>query len=387
MNKFCWLLLVLLLVACGRETPPPATAVLPTISRTETLAAPEPLPTNTAVPAQPTSTLRPTTIPPTPQSRPTRPPVTLPTATPLSTETAVPEAANVPELVWLPYASASLGQPVLMLEDGEMARQALPVTVAIYFDYQDGWLAYGSYFWQATADQKAVTDLHLYNFATGEDTVWAEQVGRAVITPMQMLDGPPAVAVAIHNGQSFDLVLVRGPENRTVLVEDIDPFFSWSPDGRLLAYLRNNELFVTDAAGDSGNPPIASDVYATTGWIGDAPLWLGDTGYLLYADAPFTIVAADGSETIVPTAEDGSVLGGGRPFAMLYAPTTNQLITETEGMFGPGAAIYQLSTDFVTAELVQQFDDAQLVGWYNAGESVILNISGEPTILPLTPQE
>ncbi len=329
----------------------------------------------------------PTTIPPTPQSRPTRPPVTLPTATPAPTETAVPQTADVPELVWLPYASGNFGEPVLMLDEGEMARQALPIPVEIFFDYHDGWLAYGSYFWEPTPNQQSVTDLHLYNFATGEDTVWAEPVGRAVITPLKMLDGPPSVAVALHNGQSFDLVLIRGPENRSVLVEDIDPFFSWSPDGRLIAYLRNNELFVTEAASDSGNPPLASGVYATTGWIGDAPLWLGDSGYLLYAAAPFTLVAADGSETIVPTAEDGTPLNAGRPLTMLYSPTTNQLITETEGMFGANVVVYQLGEGFETAVITQQVDDAQLAGWYVEGESVVIVSGGEPMILPLTPQE
>jgi len=232
MKKLGWILLVFLLVACGGGEADPAAAPA-TAVRTETIAAPLALPTNTAVPAQPTSTLRPTTIPPTPQSRPTRPPVTLPTATPAPTETAVPQTADVPELVWLPYASGNFGEPVLMVDEGEMARQALPIPVEIYFDYHDGWLAYGSYFWAATPNQQSVTDLHLYNFATGEDVVWAEQVGRASITPLEMLEGPPSVAAAIHNGQSFDLVLLRGPENRSVLVEDIDPFFSWSPDGRL----------------------------------------------------------------------------------------------------------------------------------------------------------
>lgn len=382
MKKIGWSLLILLLVACGRNEAAPATAV-----RTETVAAPLELPTNTAVPAQPTSTLRPTIVPPTPQSRPTRPPVTLPTATPAPTETAVPQTAAVPELVWLPYASGSFGEPVLMVEDGAMARQALPVAVEIYFDYHDGWLAYGSYFWEATPDQQSVTDLHLYNFATGEDAVWAEQVGRAVISPMTMLEGPPSVAVAIHNGQSFDLVLIRGVENRTVLLEDIDPYFAWSPDGTRIAYLRNNELFVTDVANDSSNPPIATGVYATTGWIGDAPLWLGDSGYLLYADAPFTIVAADGSETMVPTAEDGTPLNAGRPFAMLYSPTTNQLVAETEGMFGPNVVVYQLAEGFETAVVIEQIDDAQLAGWYEEGASVVIVSGGEPTILPLTPQE
>jgi hypothetical protein len=380
MKKFIWLILFLLLIGCGNAA---ETTGVPTTSPiAEAISEAEVLPTETAVPAQPTNTGPPTAIPPTPEQPTRQVTAVLPTVTP----TFTPVPPDVPALVWLPYATGNFGQPVLMLEDDAVAPQPLPVEVEIFFDYDVGWLAYGSYFWEPTADQQSVTDLHLYNFATGEDAVWAEQVGRAALTPLEMVAGPPSVAVAIHNGQQFDLVLVRGAENRTVLVENIDPYFSWSPDGSQIAYLRDNELFVTSVAGNLENVPIASGVYAGSQWIGDAPLWLGDSGYLLYADAPFAIVAADGSETIVPLAEDGTTLAGTRPFFMLYSSTTNQLIAESEGMFGPSVAIYQFGERFATAELVEQIDDAQLMGWYEEGESVIIVSGGEPAILPLTPQ-
>jgi hypothetical protein len=372
MKSVCWLILVGLLFGCGGEVTPTATAVSTQPPTAETVAETEVDPTDTAVPAERTATPPAVTLPP-------RPPQ--PTAVPS------PAPATVPALVWLPYATGNFGQPVLMVEDGEMAPQPMPVEVELFFDYHDGWLAYGSHFWEPTANQQSVTDLRLYSFATGEETVWAELVGRAAISPLEMLGGPPAVAAASHNGQGFDLILLRGAENQTVLVEDIDPYFSWSPDGRRIAYLRNNELFVTDAAAPSGNPPIASGVYANSSWIGDAPLWLGDSGYLLYADTPFTIVAADGSETIVPQDENGMELPGQRPYTMLYSTTTNQLIAEFEGMFGTNVAVYQFGDGFATAKLIEQIDDAQLAGWYAANESVVIVSGGEPTILSLTHQE
>lgn len=380
MKKLRWLLLVVLLAACGGET---AATAVPTIFAPTTESAAEVVPLATAVPAQPTDTRSPTVVPPTPQPPTRRATAVPPTDLPVDALSA----PDVPALVWLPYATGNVGQPVLMMAAGEVASQPMPVEVEIFFDYKAGWLAYGSYFWEPTADEQSVTDLHLYNFATGEDAVWAEQVGRVAITPLEMLDGPPSVAAAIHNGQGFDLVLIRGAENRTVLVEDIDPYFSWSPDGSRIAYLRGNNLFVTDAVSDSGNSPIASGVYANSGWIGDAPLWLGDSGYLLFADAPFTVVAVDGSKTIVPTSGDGVSLDKGRPLAMLYSSTRNQLIAETEGMFGTGVVVYQFGEGFETAVISQQIADAQLAGWYEEGQSLLLVSRGEPMILPLTPQE
>lgn len=379
MKRVSWLILLGLLLGCGAEAAPTATAVPPTVAQSEIAVEEASAPTATAVPILPTNTRPPTVIPPTPQPLATRRPTALPA-------TAVPP--EVPAFVWLPYATGNFGQPVLMLKNSELAYQPLPVAAEIFFDYQAGWLAYGSKFWGATTNQQSVTDLHLYNFASGIDQLWEEaNIGRAALSPVPAASGQPVVAVAKHNGRGFDLVLKLEPDIELLLVEDIDPYFSWSPDGRFLAYLRDNELFVTSADVDSGAPPIASGVYANSGWIGDAPLWLGNSGYLLYAAAPFTIVAADGSETITPVGEDGAALPGTRPFAMLYSSATSQLIAESEGMFGSSVVVYQFGDGFGTAVVTQQIDDAQLAGWFEAGESVVIVSGGEPTILPLTPQE
>ena len=381
MKKLLWIWLALaavLLVSCqATESSEAETAVTAEPATDEAVAEAESVPTDTA---EPTGTPLPTPLPPTATS--------MPTAVPTPTSTTVPPPA-VPSLVWLPYATGNFGQPVLVQEDSELIYRTLPVDVEIFFDYEpeSGWLAYGSKFWGATANQQSVTDLHIYNFATGTDQVWAEgNIGRAAISPVNDVSGQPNVAIAWHNGRGFDLVVKLGLDNNIPLVEDVDPYFSWSPDGSQIAYLRDNELFVTSAAGDSGNPAVASGVYQNSGWIGDAPLWLDDSGYLLYAYAPFIIVAADGSETILPLGEDGSPLEGPRPFAMLYSPTTNQLIAESEGMFGSSVTVYQFDDGFGTAVLVDQIDDAQLAGWYEKGKSVVIISGGEATVLPLTPQ-
>jgi hypothetical protein len=72
---------------------------------------------------------------------------------------------------------------------------------------------------------------------------------------------------------------------------------------------------------------------------------------------------------------------------MLYSATNDQLIAESQGMFGSIVTIYQLGKGFKTAVPTQQTDDAQLAGWYEENESAIIVRGGEPTILPLTPPE
>lgn len=378
MKRACWLILVGLLLGCGSEAVPTKTAVATLPLPTEAVAAAEVVPTATAVRNQPADTPRPTTISPTPPPPATRRPLA----------TALPEPPDVPDLVWLPYATGNFGQPVLMLEDGDVAPRPLPIDVEIFFDYEAGWLAYGSKFWGATANQQSVTDLHIYNFATGIDQLWDDaNIGRAAFSPAGTVSGQPTVALTKHNGRGFGLIVKWEPDTDLLLVEDVAPYFSWSPDGSQIAYLRDNELFVTSSSEDSGNPPIASGVYQNSQWIGDAPLWLGDSGYLLYADAPFTIVAIDGSETIVPVSGNDVSLDKGRPLTMLYSSTHNQLIAETEGMFGSGVVFYQFEDGFATAVIRMQIADAQLAGWFEEDESVVLFSRGFPMTLPLTLQE
>jgi hypothetical protein len=372
--------IMLLLGSCRAKAETTATQspIADTVSEAEIEAEEaENVPTDTAVP--PTNTPAP----------PTQIPATVPppaTTTPHPTSTATVAPPNVPELVWLPYASGNYGQPVLMLQNGVLSQQELPVDAEIYFDYAAGWLAYGSTFWEATGNQDAVTDLHIYSFVTETDQLWAEQIGRAIISPAsssQQLE----VAVAVHNGQSFDLIIMSSSDDAVPLVTDIDPFFSWSPDGSQIAYLRDGDLFITSATANSNTPPIARGIYQNSNWIGDAPIWLGDSGYLLLAETPFIVVAADGSETIVPLDANGNSLDGQRPFTMLYSPTYNQLIAELEGTFGSNVTVYQLGEDFETAVPIQQITDAQLAGWYKEGESVIVVSGGEATVLPLMAQE
>lgn len=367
MKKVYWLILMGLLLGCGGEAAPTAVRTQPPTVETEA----EVIPTETAIPPEPTST----PIPPTATAVP-------------ATETATPAPPDVPTFVWLPYATGNYGQPVLMLEDGELVQQPMPVEVEIFFDYEAGWLAYGSEFWGATDNQQSVTNLHVYDFATETDEQWAEgNIGRAAISPASSGTEPLRAAVAVHQGQGFSLFIFSLPRSSFPLIDDIDPYFSWSPDGSQIAYLRDGDLFVTSSTIDSGNPPVASGVYQNSQWIGDAPLWLGDSGYLLYADVPFTIVATDGSETIVPVSGNDVSLDKGRPLTMLYSSTHNQLIAETEGMFGAGVVVYQLSEDFATAVISQQIADAQLAGWYEEGDSLTLVSGGLPMILPLTPPD
>ena len=68
----------------------------------------------------------------------------------------------------------------------------------------------------------AVTDLWVYDFATDSAEQWLpDQVGRAIWSPAGSAES--ILAIAQHNGEAFDLVLMDAPGQATTLVTAIDP--------------------------------------------------------------------------------------------------------------------------------------------------------------------
>ena len=315
-------------------------------------------------------------------------PTPLPTAVPTlavaveAADDVVAETVMVPDLVWLPYSSGSYGNPVLTVQNGEIIYEEEPAAIEAYFDYVDGRLAYGAEFWYAADNGvDAVTDLWVYDYATGENEQWLDgNVARAEWSPVDT----EVLAVALHNGTTFDLVLMLGPEDWIILNKEISPFFAWSPDGEQIAFVRAGDLIVTGLDGTESDP-LVSGVYAESGWVGDAPLWLPEEGLLAYADFPVTFVSLDGVEQYEPIGTNGEVMDvNKRPFQMLWSASQRQLIMQYQAMFGPAVQIFQFAEDIYTVtEVFDLGEGTEIVDWYEMDESVIILQNGEPQIYSL----
>lgn len=382
---------LLLLVGCGGRDPesepqlpsaslaPAATqtAVEPTApSATATPVPPTAAPTDTAVP-EPTATAVPPTDTPEPTAAPTEEPV-------------ADEPADVPELVWLPYSYGSYGEPILTMNDGIVAYAPEPTPIEVFFDYSpvSGQIAYGSlFFYGAANEQDSVTDLWVYDYATGTNTQWLEgEVGRAAWAPVANENGQPQLAVAIHNGETFDLHLMTAPFESEIIREDIQPYFSWSPDGQRMAYVVEEGWLMESPAyaGPRVEVAMPEPVYQDGGWVGDAPVWDNERFYLIYADNPFTFADLQTGEIFTPVQLDGTPLQETRPTKMLWAVELRHLVTQVED-FSQNVQIYLLSEDLSTVLDIYFLENSHLVGWYEEGESIIvLDINQEPQIWSLS---
>jgi len=168
------------------------------------------------------------------------------------------------------------------------------------------------------------------------------------------------------------LLLVNGLGQTIVLENDVDPVFSWSPDGRWLAYVKHNSLFILPINGGQAKK-IADKVFYQHGWIGDHPIWAFEHQALIYAEAPFKIALMDGTQAFTPLTVDGKIPEGGRALNLLWSDKHLRLVIDTEDYDGnPLVWVYKLSEDLRTVVDSYSISGARLAAWWVQGESVLL---------------
>jgi len=304
---------------------------------------------------------------------------TLPNAT--STALAVPasEIPSWPSLVWLPFthSSESHDGKVLAVRNGQGAFEPAPVPIGMFWDYTSltGRIAFASHFWQPDGGTSA-SDLWVYDYASGKSEMWqADHVVRAAWAPTGDASASNQyLAAALTDGS---LRLFTGPNQFRTLSTDVSWYFSWSPDGQGLAYLKDGGLFVIPV--DGGEPRQLTKVSTSNvgglGWIGDKPVWALEQQAIIYTDAPFEIARLDDSEAFIPTTADGKPPEGERAFHMLWSSEKRILVVETEETNSFRVWIYELSPDLRTitkSDSFERFESEPVAAWWMPGESILL---------------
>ncbi|MCK6623721.1 MAG: hypothetical protein DPW09_02170 [Anaerolineae bacterium] len=344
-----------LLTACSQPTLPPSPS---------TATPPKAVEAISSIPAP---TLAPTLV----ETILSSPVPTVPT---IPTKAAQPP----PALVWLPYGSASrwFNQQLLTVRAGQLSREPTPVTFEIFWDYSplSGRLAYASQqmHGDTMSNQRGVSDLWVYDYNSGRSELWlVDDVSRALWSPTpNPQTGLPPLAVALR-GEI--LALVSGSHQLTILNENASSIFSWSPDGRWLAFTKGQAVFVTSV--ESGKTRQIAAGEDKGGWVGEKPAWALEHQALIYAAEPFKIAKLDGSEAFTPVTATGEKLPGDRVQHMLWSPKQLRLVAYSETPMGGGqnVTVYQLSEDLRTVVYSYTLEDVSLVDWLVPDESIILD--------------
>jgi hypothetical protein len=302
-----------------------------------------------------------------------------------------------PDLFWVPYGTGidELNDAIVM-DDGTIGFQQSPVAFQLFFDYSpiNGRLAYASDFWHpAAGSNQGVSDLWVYHFGSGQASQWlSDNVGRALWSPTG-----GALAVAVFNpGLGIYELGVAGSDGRVdVLASCASTSFSWSPDGRHIAYEAGGGvddpspaeecqgIYVIDV-NDRSVVKISDQPPSTGGWHGDQPIWAeGQDALLLTFASPesvFAVVPLDGSGAFTVT-KSGSIEIEylPNPLQTIWSQEHNSVVGYTEGMFDPnGVWVYQFSDDMRVVEGAYRITiDGQepgliLIGWWEPGQSVLL---------------
>lgn len=369
-------------------------------SVTSTIAATAEPPT-----AAPSATAVPSRTPqPTPTPKLTETPLPPPTETaapnPTALATTSPDVQEgvLRDLIWLPFGFGAYGEPLTGLQDGKLLELAEPVPpIEAFFDsHPSGRILYGAEFWAAAAnDIDSVTDLWL---APGSFEGWDPpplqlfegEIGRAAFNPASEMGWP--IAVALHNGADFDLMMQFGNGNQLIAAEGIEPFFSWSPDGEQFAYIKNGGLYLLDPLSFESSALEVNLRDADFGWVGDAPVWGLERGVIFYPADPFLIIPLpetilEQTSPFVPLLPDDDALFDNRPSAMLWSPELNQLIVQQEDEIFD-VQIYLLSSDLSFIEDSYFLEGAELVGWIEVGRTIaVLDEFGGPIGWDLAAEE
>jgi hypothetical protein len=213
-------------------------------------------------------------------------------------------------------------------------------------------------------------NLWVYNYQNGESVAWFDNVRRAEWSPVfEPGTQRQALAVVFANN---DLALATAPDHYETLENDVFPVISWSPDGKWLAFVKDNTLFIRSSENGEVRK-LAEKVYYLHGWIGDRPIWAPEKQALIYQESPFKVVFMDGSGSFTPLTRSGEVPKGDRIFNMLWSDACSCLVGDTQDYDGnPILVVYQLSADMHTLLDTITIEGAKLAAWWVKGESVLL---------------
>ncbi|MFN2221898.1 MAG: hypothetical protein ACK2UH_05060, partial [Candidatus Promineifilaceae bacterium] len=242
-------------------------------------------------------------------------------ATPLISTDISPVHGPGPDLVWTLYAtSADADNNLIVVDDGMVGFSQTPVVFQLFFDYSpiNGRLAYGSEFWHpAAGSNQGVSDLWVYQYGSDQASQWlSDNVGRALWSPTG-----GALAVAVFNTALgiYELGTVGSEGRVDVLASCASTSFSWSPDGRYIAYEAGggvDDLSPADECRgiyviDMNNRSvvkISDQPPSTGGWHGDQPIWAEGRNALLLThssvNSVFAVVPLDGSGAFLVTKPD-----------------------------------------------------------------------------------
>jgi hypothetical protein len=313
----------------------------------------------------------------------------------------------------LGYCCSDVGLAVI--EDQTVLIADSPVEFGLLWDYSpiSGRMAYASEYFHGSeppgnvVPNYPISDLWVYDYVSGQSELWlSDYVNLALWAP----DGE-RITASIFNPESgqLDLVLVSGPDQFELVATCASGYFSWSPNGDMLAYAVSTSMV-------TGMPVECVGIFLVTGiqsgeyqvervsvqgtegfssnYPGAQPFWTFEQDALIFPAPPFWVVPLDGSPPFTPHFPDGvSAADFTMPNLSFWNIEQRQLIVhDFGGRSGMGGVwVFELSADLRTIENYYRLgdpanegnSDINLVSWWKYGESILVANGDVPEPKPL----
>jgi len=322
------------------------------------------------------------------------------------TKPGVPDEVTLGPLV---YGTPDTGLAVI--EDQTVSIADSPVEFGLLWDYSpiSGRLAYASEFFHGSepsgnvVPNYPISDLWVYDYVSGQSERWlSDYVNRVVWAS----DGE-RITASIFNPESnqLDLVLVSGPDQIERVATCASDYFSWSPNGDMLAFAVSQSMV-------TGMPVECNGVFVVSGMQsgdyqverikaeggedfssnhpGAQPFWTLEQDALISPTPPFEVIPLDGSTPFTPQFTDGM---SGTDFPMpnlsLWNMEHQQLIIHIFGGRSnmSGVWVFEFSDDLRTVENYYRLgglqanegnSDITLISWWEYGESILVSYGDVP---------
>jgi hypothetical protein len=377
-------IMVYLLIGCASRSSTPKTY---NINETATILGPEfvysatPTPTTQILPSRTLDLYRPDIVRATYAAEATQKAgVPASTPRPSSTPTLSPQqlCQPFPDNIRYLGSTDTLGYPAWTFQAdcrGEKTYLRSPVGDMALFHYTalTGRFAYGS-------SDPNQSGLWVYDYWIELSEKWLDhQVIKAEWSPAKDIEGKQILAVLEEDGT---LLVLSGPFQSKEIGKNVD-FFSFSPTGDQIAYVKDEILYVVSIP--DGQPrKLAEQVYGT-------PQWALEQNAIICPSSPIQIAKLDGSGLIIPeemgyitkwvnhTEKGMQVLWGSDMRLLVFYTNDDLILSEVRVLH-----IYELSEDLHTIInnqfILGEFDAP--FAWHIPGTSVMDASGTEISILP-----
>jgi hypothetical protein len=277
-------------------------------------------------------------------------------------------------LIWLPMQNISsfFDDGIPVIKNGFLKYYPLPDNATRLWDYdwKTDTLAYSDVREDITSCSDIVTwNLRIHNYQDNSDYLIMDRVSNAKWSP-DVYPGTNEHLLAVEICRRKLIVFpLENLEEKTIISENADPWFTWSPDSKWISYVTDTNLVIIPSKGGQEN--IISTNIPWGGSVFDTDIWLKGHNVIILTGNPFQFINLETSESFIPTDLQGNPPEEFRGYKYLWNDKSHTLVS-----YGEYYSSDRIIFIYILSEDLHTIVDKHMIGTKYRGNSE--NISEIP---------